>query len=107
MIGWVLRWTGLVCLAALLGFMFGGLRRPVSAQTYIADTAASPSISLTPDALLHFWSNQALSNGVMTDGQWNTAMAQLFSAANWPGVNATSLAFLRSFFVQYVHVGGP
>ncbi len=107
MIGWVLRWTGIIVLAAVLGFVMASLRAPVAAQTYIADTSLSPSVSLTPDALCKFWSNQALANGVTTDPQWNTAMATIFSSANWPGVNATALAFLRSFFVQYVHVGVP
>lgn len=77
------------------------------AQSFVADTTNAPFVSLTPDALCKFWSNQAQANGVSGDPGWNTAMATLFSSANWPGVNATSLAFLRSFFVQYVHVGVP
>ena len=77
------------------------------AGSYVADTASSPAVSLTPEALCKFWSNQAAAQGVSADPGWNTAMASIFSAANWPGVNATSLAFLRSFFVQYVHVGVP
>ena len=44
-------------------------------------------------------------NGVTTDAQWSTLMASVFSAANWPGVNATSLAFIRGFFQTLVNVG--
>lgn len=85
--------------------VFIGRAMPVHAQNSIADTSAAPFVSLTPDALCKFWSNQAQAQGVSADIGWNTAMASIFSGANWPGVNATSLAFLRSFFVQYVHVG--
>lgn len=55
----------------------------------------------------HATSQQALARGVTTDAQWNTAMGTIFSAANWPGVDPTALAFLRSYFVQVVHVGIP
>ena len=77
------------------------------ARAYTADTGTAPFVSLTPDALCKFWSNQAAAQGVSADAGWNTAMQSIFSAANWPGVNASSLAFLRSFFIQYVHVGIP
>jgi hypothetical protein len=75
--------------------------------TYVQNSAAEPAISYTPDALLKFWSVQAGVRGVTTDAQWQTAMATIFSAANFPGVDPTALAFLRSFFVQLVHVGNP
>jgi hypothetical protein len=75
--------------------------------SYVQDTSAAPAVSLTPDVLTRFWSQQALARGVTTDPQWNAAMAAIFSAANFPGVDATALAFLRSFFVQFVHVGIP
>ena len=75
------------------------------AGTFVQDTVVAPVVSFTPEALLKFWSNQALARGVTNDAQWNTAMNQIFSAAAFPGVDPTSLAFLRSFFIQYVHVG--
>ena len=104
------RVLGFLCglaLALALFVVADHVTRPVKAQTYVADTGTAPSVSLTPEALCRFWSNQAQANGVNADAGWNTAVANLFSSANWPGVNATSLAFLRSFFVQYVHVGVP
>lgn len=75
------------------------------AGTFVQDTSASPIVSLTQEALLKFWSNQALARGVTNDAQWTTAMNQVFSAAAFPGIDPTSLAFLRSFFIQFVHVG--
>lgn len=93
---------------ALVGLgIVAGVRLSKADGATVADTQAAPFVTLTPDALCKFWSNQAFANGVNGDPGWNIAMATLFSSANWPGVNATSLAFLRSFFVQYVHVGVP
>lgn len=87
-----------------LGF---GVHRVATAQAYVADTSASPFVSLTPDALTRFWSQQAAARGVTTDAQWNTAMQTLFSTSTSTGVDPTALAFLRSFFIQFVHLGVP
>lgn len=71
----------------------------------VGNSASEPLITLTPEALERFWSVQAGARAVTNDAQWSTAMNTLFSAANFPGVDATALAFLRSFFIQFVHVG--
>jgi pseudouridine-5'-phosphate glycosidase len=94
-----------VSLAALLLAVAVRIAPPVQAQTSVADTTSAPFVTLQPDTLCKFWSNQAAARSVATDAQWTTAMATLFSTSTSPGVDPTALAFLRSFFVQYVHVG--
>lgn len=75
----------------------------MSAESF-QNSPTDPVATLATDAVLLFWSQQAGSRGVMTDAQWTTAMATLFSAANFPGVDATALAFLRSFFSKLCHL---
>jgi hypothetical protein len=41
--------------------------------------------------------------GVTTDVQWSTLMDNVFSTANWPGINASSLGFVRGFFKALVN----
>jgi len=77
------------------------------AQSYVRNGSTDPAISLTLPGLLSFWSGQAAARSVTTDAQWNSAMQTVFSTTAFPGVDPTSLAFLRSFFVQVVHVGVP
>lgn len=48
----------------------------------------------------------AQSPPITTDAQWAAAMAVIFAAARWPGVNAQSLAFVKNFFDQLVSFGG-
>lgn len=94
--------------ALLCGLIAVGISarlRLANGQTTIQDTAAAPPVTFTPDTILHFWSAQALTRGVSNDTQWAAAMAQIFSTTTFPGADPTALAFLRSFFVQYVHVG--
>lgn len=79
--------------------------RPVRADQQVQNSATDPIVSFTPTTLLKFWSVQAGARSVTNDAQWSTAMNTIFSASNWPGVDPTALAFLRSYFVQVVHVG--
>ena len=95
-----------VGLALALFVIADHITRPAKAQaTFLQDTVSAPLISFTPDVLLRFWSQQAQARAVNTDAQWATAMATIFSTASFPGADPTALAFLRSFFTQYVHVG--
>lgn len=98
-----LKKLGFACLLVVVlvvGFAIGRAR-----AITISDTAAGPAVSFTPDAILKFWSNQAFARGVTNDAQWATAMNTLFATGTSPGMDPTALAFLRSFFIQYVHVG--
>jgi hypothetical protein len=91
---------------ALLAFGAGLVAAPrLLAGNFIQDTAAAPVVSFTVEPLLKFWSNQAFARGVTNDAQWATAMNTLFATGTSPGMDPTALAFLRSFFIQYVHVG--
>jgi hypothetical protein len=95
-------------LLAALAFGAGLVAAPrLMAVPFVQDTPPAPIISLTPEQILHFWSAQALTRGVTNDAQWATAMNTLFATATSPGMDPTALAFLRSFFIQYVHVGVP
>lgn len=67
--------------------------------------AGAVFVGLTPDEMEKWLAGQCQARGVMTDAQWATAMSTLFSAANWPGVNAQSLAFVRMFFTKFIGVG--
>jgi hypothetical protein len=103
-----LKKTALLLVVFLCGVSTGAiLRQTARAQTYISDSPAAPAVSLTQGALLKFWSNQAAARGVTNDAQWNTAMNTLFATGTSPGMDPTALAFLRSFFIQIVHVGVP
>jgi hypothetical protein len=77
----------------------------MSSNSSIQAGPTDPPIVLTQDQVVRFWSAQAGLRGVTTDAQWATAMGQIFSAAAFPGVDPTSLTFLRQFFIQVVHVG--
>lgn len=79
----------------------------LAAKTYVQDSPPAPFITFAPETILHFWSQQALARGVTNDAQWATAMGLVFSTTTFPGADPTALAFLRSFFTQYVHVGNP
>lgn len=72
--------------------------------TSFQNSPTDPIATMADDAVLLFWSAQAGSRGITTDAAWTTAMNTLFSAANFPGIDATALAFIRSFFAKLCHL---